>query len=1098
MCIVSVHFSSDNEPKSVYSAISFLLVNTTTQILFTGSPSFKNEKNCPVCNGEKRGAGRGGRDCRVRNDGAMILCRTGLDRGITSAPGWKYVKESSLEGFGIYVEDVAASSYDFDPARYYAIKKEREKADIALREGLLGETERAELYAILHTELSINSRHSNKLLARGLSIEEIELCGLKSWESKKRVDLSDRLPGIGQGGKSTLLGTGIWLPAYDPQGRIMGGQMMPDAGDAKYIWVSSAHRGGNSPQMPNGELPLFVQRQGEPRSGNTDDVWLCEGALKSAIASVKSGNIFIGASGGQFVGSKDTLLSYLQQLGARRIILAPDAGTVENLSVSKNNIKTLKLLQIWAKTHKFEVLVAWWGQGVKTSGNDIDDLLVKGESSRIALITPEEFYELNSPALRQKLDQHAAITPGLKEQDFPAPIEIQETKGHRRYKSGGRDKEWEYLASTEKFILDTSTMGTGKSHTAGSLRPETLQLGAIAYLSGDPRNATTSTLRDWLVLQGRHDGLVEKKLKNSEGTETTLLRRKGNDFNGALHTPPNCDRTDLAQILASKNLSPDSDAVCDGCQHKRSCAIGKGEFNFLHQRIEVLKQNRFIAHAASVTGDCFPANTLVFADEASKLEWTKTYTAGDADIAYVAAQILRNHTWLDDDSPPGFMELWECVGKLWDLLTPDSILWEMPYGMSHTEILELCLDGKPLPEVAEQYLEEFGGDKASFMKEADEFKGFAKDDDKALKKVREFKSHKKHLEQKARKLRLRWLPDFYRALRGDAGYQLHFHTDGLNITTPNKTLIETLKHPNVKAVIFSDATMNPEFLSQILGEKVVHTAQEDPVDTAKVKIVQIFGNGKPGGRNRRVRQNSRQRRLIEAIKSKTNNLAVISFGNYAEKGESIWFSDSRGGNHLETASGLILDGVPMPSLSAKATEYATIYGENVDVRDTTLNSYPIRAKNTPPGGPYWNNTLRECSHKGFAKFYRESILAEIEQGIGRLRATRRPGEELTVYVLSEYPLDCEVDEFIHISEFINLEPTMDERVEEAMEKMKSEGVKITGQAIADLVGCVKSTVCRTPSFQAHLKAQKQLQCVDYSESRDASNIECGLAQKQSA
>ncbi len=1048
----------------------------------------------------------------------MILCRTGQELGIQLAPGWKYLKESKLDGFGIYVEDVAASGYEFDSARHYAIKKAQEKAKLERQELILGEAARARDYASIHAKLELSFFHKG-ILKRDRSLTDIEiaLCGFKSWVPKIAIDVSPNLPGAFHGGKR-LLGThGIFLPAYDPQGRIMGGQIAPDSRNPKYLWVSSVPRGGSSPNLPNGELPLFVQRQeqlqtktednaevlaltcAERSRGSEAEVWLCEGALKSAIAAVKSGKTFIGASGGMFESSRETLSSYLQQLGARRVILAPDAGTVENHAVAKNNIKTLKLLQVWARTQKFEVLVAWWGQGAKSKGNDIDDLLVSGQSDRINLITPEEFYELNSPALRQKLDQHVAITPGLKEQDFPAPIEVAETKGYRRYKSGNRNKEWISLVSeSARFILDTSLMGTGKSHTAGSLRPELFLLEAIAYLSGDPRNATTSTLKDWLVLQGRHDGLVEKKLKNSEGSETTLLRRKGKDFEGALHTPPNCDRTDLAQILASKNLSPDSDAVCDGCQYKRGCAIGKGDFNFLHQRIETLKQNRFIAHAASITGDCLPPGTLIFVDEASKLEWTKTYTAGDADIAYVGFGMLRNHTWLDDDSPPGFMELWECVAKLWDLLTPDSILWNMPYGMSHTEVLELCLGGKPLPEVDEQYLEEFGGDKASFMKEADEFKGFAKEDDKALKKVREFKSHKKHLEEQAKKLRLRWLPDFYRALRGDAGYQLRFHTDGLDITTPNKTLIDTLKHPNVKAVIFSDATMNPEFLEQILGEKVTHTAQEDPIDTAKVRIVQIFGNGKPGGRSRRRRQNSRQRRLIKAIKSKNSDLAVISFANFAEKGESIWFSDSRGGNHLETASGLILDGVPMPSLGAKATEYATIYGENIDVMDTTLTSYPIRAKNTPPGGPFWNNTLRECSHKGFAKFYRESVLAEINQGIGRLRASRRPGEELTVYVLSEYPLDCEVDEFLHISEFIDLEPTTDEKVAEAIEKMTRDKEKITGQAIADLVGCSKATACRMPCFQQYLKSSKRIEGEDYSASHEVNNIECEIVQIQSA
>lgn len=1020
--------------------------------------------------------------------------------GVGNVPGWRFCRESdNLPGWGIWVIDDGKKLHEYDDAIAYQERRERESLDKARFSKLLGEAERSLLYKDLLSQLGLSNPHRAELVRRGLIDSQIDECGFKTWRhwpnGKPAEQINPLLAGVGKKNALTT-GNGIFLPAYDPSGRIMGGQLLADDDFyGKYRWVSSASLDdvdgngtpGSSPHLQNGELPLFTWKLDSYTEKENFDVWLCEGGLKSAIAHIYSGNIFIGAAGGLFGSSPETLASYIQQIGARRLILAPDAGTIENRSVAKQNTLTLRLLQVWGKLHGFEVLVAWWGQGSKHSAIDIDEMLVAGRGNEIEFITPEQFYDLSGKDLLDSVEGLSPNRVGMRQQRFPVPVASQEQREILEYLEEERRKTWVEMSDSHRYILDTSIMGSGKSHTVGEMRTgdfAAFSTEAIIYLTSDPRNATTETLRDWAVLEGRHDGLVPRWVSNSRGGQDLQIRRRQIGSKEATQINANCDRAELAAILAAKNIAQSSDTVCTGCIFKASCAQGKGEFDYLAKRMEVLKGDRFIAHPASINPDALPPGSRLFIDESSRLEWVKTYVATVADIAVVGMGILSSHTFDKGDCPDGLIDLWEIVSRLWDrLVSGDLSKPEFKYGMSHADILKYCLEGAEVPQVDHEVIEFWGGDSADFLREADDFKGASPEDNEALAKVRLFKSSKEHVTAKAQAMKLRWLPDFYAALCGVPGYQLHLDMAGLHIIHPNRELISVLKHQNVSSVMFLDATSKPDFYEQILGEKVIEIRQENK-SGATIKFIQIWGNGRAGG-YRRPRQASRQYDLIDEIKQREGEIPVMTFKEYARTGDSIWFSDSRGGNHLETANALIMDGIASTNLAAAANRYAALYGKNIDINDTTLRQYPVHATNVEEGAKdqYWSRTMRESVDEGFAQWYREQILAEFHQGVGRLRASRRPGEELTVYVLSDYPLDVPV-ELHHISEYIELDKSVKERVEGAIEAIKGAG-QVTLKAIASMLDCSLQAVAKTPAWRNFRKSLKALKDNGYEFSTSA-------------
>ena len=1006
---------------------------------------------CPVC-GNRHG-------CKIQQD-LWVLCLRGSSQQ-DSPPGYRFIKALRNGMGGLFgIDDTERKDGSWQDRIDLINQRRQRERDTAAR--LLSVQERSGQYQSVVSQLGLTQEHTQTLLDRSLTLSEIEQAGFRSWEPGKKVTrATSQLAGIDSRGDRLVGGRGIFLPAYDPAGYITGAQIKTDSGrPGKYIWLSSTREDGmgNGPQLPGGELPLFVWRH--PDAAKVSLVILCEGALKSAIAAFLLWRMgmtdiaVIGTTAGGFYGS-DTLKSYLKQLSPQQVVLAPDAGAINNASnIPAANQQTLKLCRAWG----YSTDVLWWGQTHKSQHLDIDELLAAGRWGEVQTISPDAFFQLHPVATREKLENHTPQRAGLQHFDFPVahPHPTKSKRQPTEYQPGERRQNWINLVqSGERFILDSSAMGLGKSYDAGLLQPSDFGVSQLIYVTGDPRNVTTDTLKNWTVNQGRHGGLVN--VPGPNGT-TQLRRAKPGE------TPdikPNCDRHQLAAILPARNVEATGAHICPGCKHRETCKLGTGEFPYLFDRQNALSEKRFISHIDSLDSDAFPGDAdnpgvVLVLDEAGQQKLVRSFLVRWADIDRTLADLRADHPTEAAQLEPILNALRNSQGKV-PLTTVD-----------HLEVLKLL---PQLPELSDQDLSKVCQQGLEFLApdQLIEHYGFA-----AGTRLSDLpRNVRRHVRQDARQLAdqaeqtitLRWLPEFWQAVKGEG--RLRLTPDGLRITQVDTHRLELLTHPAVKAVIFLDGTESPKYFESWLKNPVAYIRQSDPEQVAETEVVQVTGLGLMGF-SRGEGQQRRSVAVVDSLLKQHTDASVINAQEYAHDDDGYWFRDSRGRNAFQNISTLILVGAPFPQLGAVVDEFALMTGQHPDT-SSVLRSYTITDSSTPPGGPWWIRTVTELADPLAAAFYRHRVQAELEQAIGRLRGNRRPSEKLTVYFLSDYPLDQPVR--IVEAEALAPEATRqaiatDLRIEQALAQLQKLG-KATLKAIAQLAKVSSSRVSKSLAWKSY-------------------------------
>ncbi|MGI2908950.1 plasmid replication protein, CyRepA1 family, partial [Tolypothrix sp. VBCCA 56010] len=281
-----------------------------------------------------------------------------------------------------------------------AKRQQQQKQHQDFLQGLLSVEQRNKEYRAITDKLSLNKYHVHKALAKKRKLYENEIWfaynqgWVRTWQPGLEIKgISPKLAGINPQ-TNTLTGVrGIAIAATDGQGHIVGYQIAADDRDkyAKYIWLSSRGKGGNSPHLPNGELPLFVWSH--PSATEITETWLLEGSLKSLITALKlwlrenrTDIQVIGAAGANFKGSSETFKQALAVQNTKTVKLFPDGGAIYNQQIVKNYKAAIDL----AVSDGFDVSVGWWGQYEK-AGNDIDEIQSFGI---INYISRSEFFEL--------------------------------------------------------------------------------------------------------------------------------------------------------------------------------------------------------------------------------------------------------------------------------------------------------------------------------------------------------------------------------------------------------------------------------------------------------------------------------------------------------------------------------------------------------------------------------------------------------------------------------------------------------------------------------------------------------------------------------
>ncbi|MGI8504622.1 MAG: hypothetical protein ACR2LR_26355, partial [Hassallia sp.] len=479
----------------------------------------------------------------------------------------------------------------------------RLKAENHRRSQSLSEPDRDKEIRKVLSQLKLKPQHKADLQRRGLTDEQIAALMFRSvdqWQ-KLESEVSYKLAGVSIYGKSLITQAGYICPIRNPQGLITGWQLHTDnASDGgKYQWASSRTRkrpNGASSHLLSGELPInYCRPLNELQS---QQIGLTEGILKPQITAIKRNQIVLGAAAGNFAASPSTFKSYLEQAsvelgGTKDIILYVDAGAIANPSVMNQYRRTYNLVTKWG----YNCLVGWWGQYSKTDC-DIDEL---SSDVKVELITFSQFEaialqgkeaenarnpnrdeqrltqwiknlfgklakkadkllrrfehrnkvvlveadEIKARIVASSLPQAIDYIPG----SLPTPEQYKQLNCPKiRYKQEQRKQFWEETQTAGwQHVLDNSAPGLGKSHDAGSAKPDNFGIEKLFYLSTDHRNPTTMTVeQNYTDLTVRHNGL---KLDSSRKTPLGQDFQVWANSNEKPDTQANCFRTDLFREL---------------------------------------------------------------------------------------------------------------------------------------------------------------------------------------------------------------------------------------------------------------------------------------------------------------------------------------------------------------------------------------------------------------------------------------------------------------------------------------------------------------------------------------------------------------------
>ena len=382
-------------------------------------------KDCPICHST---------DGRCRERDGMVLCMSHVD-GVTGEKiaGYEYHSRTNNKAgdWGIW------RIPNEDKARLKQLAADRISLELSQDPHEPTRRERDEAYQKVLSQLVLAPCDRVDLEARGFTTGQIEAIGFRSAEKWQtlRDEVNWRVPGIGPTGRNlyTPWDGGAYLcPIRDIDGDLVALQArlrkLPEGNKNKYRWLSSSdRRRPNAPRTQvEGELPLAIY---QPEGCDRSTIWLVEGTgPKPALTAFRTHCLTIGASGAQWASAPRTLRQTLNKLAVSRLILAPDAGSIQpdkhgNQHTLRRYTRLRDLLKDWG----YGLDVAWWGQAFKPEAKADQRRL--GDIDEIDSLEGVEFISFDR--LRQmaaQAMQAAQLSDRLAEigKPFPVPREVVE------------------------------------------------------------------------------------------------------------------------------------------------------------------------------------------------------------------------------------------------------------------------------------------------------------------------------------------------------------------------------------------------------------------------------------------------------------------------------------------------------------------------------------------------------------------------------------------------------------------------------------------------------------------------------------------------
>ena len=971
--------------------------------------AFNHSNLCPIC-------GEASPDCRYSTDSELVLCHSHIDFD-PNHPDWHYVGASKKGPWGVFK---IRKDEVFDRTVWLEKKLQRER-DRLERErehakNALSIPDRDKSLRKLSQSLGLSRRHQKALLDRGLSESAIKSGLFFSIYPNDPVPpgIPPNLPGV-INGKIAAGGVGIACLAFDSEGRAIGYQIrLENVTDSKYRWA----KGVESSHLADGELPITVIPNGKDKS----QVWLSEGILKPFVAAHKHGINAIGAAGGHFSGAANQIKEAIEPY--RQLILCPDAGDINNHHVMLRWEKQINFLQSLGKS----ILIAWWGQETKND-DDIDEI---GNLDQVGFITPSQFLEMGkSDPLPFWEKVKRLVARDRKKNRKPLLSPLPTKREAKIYDRSNRLNEW----ASGKYILDTSPTGSGKSHDAGTLNPDKLGVTDIIYVTNDPRNVSTPTLKDWSLLEGRHAGLYRNEL----GEVRTRKRKDSLDRYQEKDLRANCARPYTHAALANQNISHgiESSTICKGCQFLELCRSGKGDYDYLQKRAIALKSKRLIAHPASLplpksldpeNGFDYGNTALIFEESELSFKTTKIVKVSEKDITASIASLAEKDSDL-------FLSLKPLLIAIKKLIAEKQ---SNRYGFDGKTLREKLLGLIP-SDIDLNHLKSALTPDLSFLDPISEMGESIADMPIAVRRA--FSESDRNLAEKAENEALKqWIPELINALQGK-GY-LSLNHGVLSVSFLDERFLAILNE--AAKIIFLSATDSIENLEARTGLNIeaISTGGDIPEN---IDFIQVIDLGRMG-----IHRGEGQKRRARAIlgyyrENDPDNTAVIRFQSHCKDDDDQTslkhFVNSQGTNAIAGKHRLVIDGLPCPNLEAMRHDYAISTGLN----------------------PYGDD---------FDRYVHHQILRVIKQETGRPRANRYPDRRFEIVLLTDYDFSdlippnqlrqCKAHEITPDAESVR-ERTK-RLIGEAANRLWETGEKITERAIATVTGMARTTINRCREF----------------------------------
>jgi len=278
----------------------------------------------------------------------------------------------------------------------YKVLAKKKKLDLPTNSELASVYDRNQTYEMLLSMLTLTDKHTDDLIKRGLTLEQIRMFGYKSTPAfgfkgiakalKDKGCVVEGVPGFYElsNGEWTInfksRCSGILIPYRTVSGLIQAFQIRLDEPfvddknkKTKYIWLSSVdEEKGVSSKSP----AHFV---GNPCDGQA--VFVTEGALKADIAAALSGRTFVAIAGTGCIESLKEPFEVMKRNGITKVYECLDMDKQINENVAKAAVKLTNMINDYGfktKSTKWK-----WDKNKPEINKGIDDMLLSKKKEEL-------------------------------------------------------------------------------------------------------------------------------------------------------------------------------------------------------------------------------------------------------------------------------------------------------------------------------------------------------------------------------------------------------------------------------------------------------------------------------------------------------------------------------------------------------------------------------------------------------------------------------------------------------------------------------------------------------------------------------------------